>query len=384
MNEVKTPQIVFPRIGADGKKYEQKDIQVWFVNEIKAKISDRLDLIISGNDKINSFVKEIKSSLEKILFYTPREMYSILETSGSIAEQYNAIKNITVKYKDARSIKKSDSDKNTVVSNNDTSVAVEEDKKEEKDKKKPEEIPFSDALIRAFNYSYFRKSTLVELARRLNVKTCPYCNQHYTLYVSNDLQKEYEKKGDGQALFQFDHFIDKDDHPYFSMSLYNLVPSCESCNHNKSQAVFDVKLNPYEGNVHSYYSVIVEDVSVLKSTEANPEHVNLTLMEPDGQKTLNSSSVFIPLQNKLHILERYSRHKDIVVEIFDKMQKRKYYREYNWASEDLSDSEKEELINEWIGVPRGKDDIDKTPLTKFRLDILKQAELYHFDDDMLD
>ncbi|WP_282065682.1 hypothetical protein [Vibrio rotiferianus] len=56
----------------------------------------------------------------------------------------------------------------------------------------------------------------------LKFKVCIYCNRNYT---SNFLSK-----GRAKPTFTLDHFYQKEKHPIFSLSLYNLIPSCSVCN----------------------------------------------------------------------------------------------------------------------------------------------------------
>ena len=89
--------------------------------------------------------------------------------------------------------------------------------------RKKENRKFRDKLQDAYGYDHDK---LLFLAKWLNVKTCPYCNMHYTLYAEEYVTKRAIHK---MAKFQYDHFFDKAEYPMLSMSLYNLVPSCASC-----------------------------------------------------------------------------------------------------------------------------------------------------------
>lgn len=71
------------------------------------------------------------------------------------------------------------------------------------------------------------------------VKVCPYCNRQYvTPFLS----------GRGKVRADLDHFFSKRRYPYFSMSLYNLVPSCKQCNQSlKGSKEFSVgAIHPFE------------------------------------------------------------------------------------------------------------------------------------------
>lgn len=62
------------------------------------------------------------------------------------------------------------------------------------------------------------------LQSQLCVKVCPYCNRMYTTTL-------YGKK---RVRPDFDHFYPQSRYPYFAVSLFNLIPSCNVCNKAKS------------------------------------------------------------------------------------------------------------------------------------------------------
>lgn len=71
--------------------------------------------------------------------------------------------------------------------------------------------------------------------RELNIRTCPYCNRHYTF--------TYSKKNN-KVSPEYDHFYDKSSHPLVAVSFYNLVPSCHTCNHVKGTRE-TARINPF-------------------------------------------------------------------------------------------------------------------------------------------
>ncbi|WP_449402609.1 hypothetical protein [Exiguobacterium artemiae] len=79
-----------------------------------------------------------------------------------------------------------------------------------------------------------------------NVTICPYCNRQYiSPFVSDN----------GRVRADIDHFFAKRRYPYFSMSLYNLVPSCKQCNQSlkgSKELQFD-GLHPFENDLHTYF-----------------------------------------------------------------------------------------------------------------------------------
>lgn len=63
---------------------------------------------------------------------------------------------------------------------------------------------------------------------------CPYCNRNYINTRDRSLGAE------------MDHFYNKDTFPMFSISLYNFIPSCSTCNRIKGTKT--LKINPYLRN----------------------------------------------------------------------------------------------------------------------------------------
>lgn len=99
-----------------------------------------------------------------------------------------------------------------------------------------------------FDYSEFssKKSTFLWraylLTRELGINSCLYCNRNYILTVSNS--------GKDIIRPELDHFLPKSINPILSLSFYNLVPSCHTCNSNLKGQV-DFKLNTH---FHPYLS----------------------------------------------------------------------------------------------------------------------------------
>ncbi|MFK7001012.1 hypothetical protein V3470_07585 [Flavobacterium oreochromis] len=88
------------------------------------------------------------------------------------------------------------------------------------------ELKISDsdsATIKDFfintGYKKFNNKVFLE---KLGANTCVYCNRNYTLQIVND-----------RARAQLDHWFPKDTFYILALSLYNLIPSCQSCNHIK-------------------------------------------------------------------------------------------------------------------------------------------------------
>lgn len=90
------------------------------------------------------------------------------------------------------------------------------------------------------------KRRMYAFTKELKVEVCPYCNRIFTATVLE------EDSGRERIRPQIDHFKNKDQYPFFAMSILNWVPSCGFCNQRKSFQDIDI-LYPYaEGAGHNY------------------------------------------------------------------------------------------------------------------------------------
>lgn len=100
-------------------------------------------------------------------------------------------------------------------------------------------------ISKVFNYKHFTATRATyycgyDLAKSLNVPTCPYCNRNYTVTVDHPRRL---------TRADFDHFLPKKDYPLLHLSFYNLVPSCLICNRsvkNQNPMAYGAFVHPYE------------------------------------------------------------------------------------------------------------------------------------------
>lgn len=216
---------------------------------------------------------------------------------------------------------------------------------------------FRKALNDAYGYKHDK---LLFLAKMLNVKTCPYCNMHYTLYAEEYVTKRAIHK---MAKFQFDHFYPQAIYPMLSMCMYNLIPSCASCNQGKSKGDVGLDFNPYHSAISDLFKFRVKDPLPLLIGK-DDEMLDIQLV-PNGTADIES------FDQKFHIKALYSRHKDMAREVFAKAYVDAYYG-YLANFEFLEDQRLAERITK--GFYPGKDEIEKRPMTKFQQDLWEQAK----------
>lgn len=75
---------------------------------------------------------------------------------------------------------------------------------------------------------------------KLNLDTCTYCNRNYTLNLI-----------DSRTRAELDHWFPKEKYPILSLSFFNLIPSCHSCNHIKGSPNINWK-EALDNYIHPY------------------------------------------------------------------------------------------------------------------------------------
>lgn len=220
-------------------------------------------------------------------------------------------------------------------------------------------------------YKSFRSSTSSKkFIEKLNLKTCPYCNRNY---IHN-----FKRKRSKEATAQLDHFYDKSQYPYLALSMYNLVPSCSTCNLRKSASdvVKEPIFNPYLDNLDNhaeFTSLGILSVDELK--EQNLSFFSEERMNLELKKTTSDTRTDKHIES-FNIKSLYECHKDIVTELY---QKRIIYSE-EYIAELIKDFEGEvfkdrnELLQLITCSSIKKDEIHKRPLSKLKRDIAKELK----------
>lgn len=217
-----------------------------------------------------------------------------------------------------------------------------------------------EAIKDAYDYKH---SDLVELAGWLNVKTCPYCNMQYTMYtVVDTIEGESVEE---RAMFQYDHFYPRSAYPMLSMSLYNLIPSCTSCNQNKSyNKILGLEFHPYYSDIKDHMHFQVKDPLSLWVGTRKENEIEIETVFKEGVDAIEYEKAF-------HVAALYKNHKDIAQEVFARAYAEPYYANSNNFGF-LRDTNFAERLRK--GFYPDEDDIELRPLTKLQQDLWKQAK----------
>lgn len=320
--------------GADGKVRNRRDFEDFFravfFDEINANLTDLHTNIHAQPEphyrEFENVVEEILNNLESLLLASPYSLNRVAKLWKALIDSWQSRPAI-----------------------------------------KPHIKKFKEELSKAFGYTKFRKSELNRLALMLNVKTCLYCNQQYTIAfgASPDRSVEGLKLKDITAFLQFDHFYDKSTYPLLSMSLYNLVPSCGVCNQKKSARGYDLSVHPYVRGLSEAIFFRIKDRTAL----TNPRSYNNLEIEID---TGADPDVGI-LVNDLKLEQRYGRFRDIVMQLECAKYVERYYSDLEAELASglgiVGDTVRRKELQRYLRGFRNESEMNDEPLTKFRRDI---------------
>ncbi|MBY8933987.1 hypothetical protein [Pseudomonas fluorescens] len=108
---------------------------------------------------------------------------------------------------------------------------------------------FDEDCARLFDYGRFSTKgaahwNAYSLCQKSSYRLCPYCQQGLAITIFRDKHTKSLRP-------TLDHFYPKKKYPFLALSLYNLIPSCHSCNSSlKGDTDFytEAHLHPYEND----------------------------------------------------------------------------------------------------------------------------------------
>ena len=213
-----------------------------------------------------------------------------------------------------------------------------------------------------FNYSSYRQNDkFMEYFKKLNIKSCPFCNNNYVYFYKKDAKKF-------NTIATLEHYYPKVTYPHLSLSFFNLIPSCSTCNSKFKGSKKHVGkiLHPYyeDFDSNAKFSVSVDKLAVDKDIELE---INLKSNDDRCKQSID----------RFQLDKIYKQHNDIAKEIWNKAQV------YNESRiEELYDNfykvlgyPKEDVKNMVFCNYLHKDDIHKRNHSKLTQDILEQFRI---------
>lgn len=194
----------------------------------------------------------------------------------------------------------------------------------------------------------------IKLSSSLNIKVCPYCNENYIIVRGNN------------ASFQMDHFFPKSIYPIFTVSLYNLIPSCYACNHNKRDQL--INISPFN---HDFDFDKIKISYIPKNSNFYMDEKNFDILIHSHSSSVNKDLV---VNKKVLGLDKtYDYHKDYMLELLKKSILYDNVAIHNLMQSfpKLFNSYDEVLQVIYANYPN-REDMNKRPLSKMTVDFLEE------------
>lgn len=209
-------------------------------------------------------------------------------------------------------------------------------------------------------YTLYQRLKKSEYIKDLNITVCPYCNRNYIF--------NFKKSNSLKATAQLDHFFDKSTYPYFSISIFNLVPSCQTCNQRKSKIQNDI--------YHPFTETFNDDVKFKLKLIDSKFYYDKNSLEIEKKILKNEDKVNSHIKT-FNINNLYEEHKDIVLELIQKAQiyNESYIDELYQKYEGTLFKNREDVLRHITGGFIEDKDINKRPLSKLIKDISEELDL---------
>jgi len=212
-----------------------------------------------------------------------------------------------------------------------------------------------------FDYDTFSKKSnnkycAYDLAEKLDIPICPYCNRMYTKTVVKPTKITRPA---------FDHWYSKSAFPLLALSFYNLIPSCNVCNSSvKGSDLFNLKTHFHP------YSTVQKDEKIL-DFKYSYEHRDYSSFK---FKIINKNDFSKNSTEAFKLKEIYETHED---EIADLRRLRDVYSEkyLEMLKKNIlkgTSTSDEEIYRLAFGTHVDETKFDRRPLSKMKKDILEE------------
>ncbi|NOI56213.1 hypothetical protein [Vibrio coralliilyticus] len=208
-----------------------------------------------------------------------------------------------------------------------------------------------------FNYTNYRSKNYCHNFFKdigFDSATCPYCNEGKIKIV-----RKSNSRTEAKLLFHLDHFYPKSIFPYLSLSVFNHIPSCDTCNTSyKGDSIFKIEthIHPYHQSFHDIYSFRLEP------NEIQNENIKSISIVNNGIKPLDCTSKDFGIEYRYRDRTVFRKSSKLV----------KTYKDYSHflLKPELSHVFKDMLYN-MHDIPKSEQEIIEKEYGKLYIDILK-------------
>jgi hypothetical protein len=200
----------------------------------------------------------------------------------------------------------------------------------------------------------------IYLANKLDVKTCPYCNENKTYSFFHKNHNNYRR------TFDWDHVIPKKKYPFLAISYYNLTPSCKVCNFFKNEELIEV--NPhsdFDPDLTYFFNVKGKSVDFI--TDSSKLELLLEIIPGQG------SSALLDVIQKVGLDARLSTQIEMIMDILNK---KVLYKSAYWPSLEnfvsTNSQNKINLVDLFFSAQFTHSEYYKRPYSKLISDLIKR------------
>jgi len=213
-----------------------------------------------------------------------------------------------------------------------------------------------------FNYTKLQQKKIAPFfENNLEISTCYYCNI--------DFVNTYNTKNGKKNKFTLDHYFDKSTYPYLALSLYNLIPSCYTCNSKLKGTKEFANLAP-SSQKYNFKDKVKFKLKMSDSCKnlhiKNKNDIEINLRE-------NYSNDFKNFIEKMHLDDRYRIHKDIVYNMIIKAEL--YPQSRLKELQDLTGIPFQQIKKDIFNLIDENEDLSKQPFSKLIIDMSKELKI---------
>ncbi|MBL7704162.1 MAG: hypothetical protein JNM21_01330 [Taibaiella sp.] len=222
---------------------------------------------------------------------------------------------------------------------------------------------FLNDIEELLDYKNFRKKVIPLFYNLLGIKVCVYCNAQHTIFL----------RGAGLGRYQADHNVAKSTYPFLAITLSNLYPTCNNCNHLKSKSPLDFKLYYKIKSKQINYIAYLEEKDIVAFVSGNFDESKLSIKFRD---------VPDDFKNTIRPLEIYENHTDYAADlikkkiIYNKTYKDSLTKDFQELfPSNTKGAHNKQLFDRLIyGSSLEEDDIHKRVFSKLNIDIMNQLD----------
>ena len=207
--------------------------------------------------------------------------------------------------------------------------------------------------------SAFQKTISKLFEENVDLHTCYYCNI--------DFINTFKNNNEIKNAFTLDHILEKAQYPFLALSLYNLLPTCYTCNSKvKDSKIEFEKTSPTSKNFDFNLKVKFKSFIVNKDFQIKEnDDFNIKLVESYSNK-------YDKYIKSLNLNNRYDYHKYKVLEIIEK---RREYPDSRIKELSLITKKTEEEIKQDLFGIYTNENFNRRPLSKLIKDISEELGL---------